>query len=80
MASDPGRDSSDDLFAASANITHSPAHCADIAEHAHTAEAQSETFSNPGQAAEGLHRGSSIEVTGAELYDKEMKQQPDWQA
>lgn len=62
------------------NMTHSPVHYADIAEHAHTAEAQSEEFSNPGQSAEGLHRGPSIQVVGAELYDKEMKQQPDWQA
>ena len=71
MASDPGRNSADDPFADSINITHSPVHYADSAEHAHTAEAQSMACITA-QSAERLYSGPSVEIVGAELYDNEL--------
>ena len=71
MASDPGRTSPDDPFVDSVNITHSPVHYADTAEHAHSAEAQGQA-SIAAKAAEGLYSEPSIEIVGAELYDNEL--------
>lgn len=76
MASDPGRDSPDDPFAASATITHSPVEDADSAEHARTAEAHNEARRDLAQSAEGLCSRPSIEIVGSELYDRELHQQP----
>ena len=67
MASDPGRNSPDDPFADSTSITHE---FADKAEHVHTAEAQSNGCISLAQSAEGLYHEPSVEIIGAELYDK----------
>ena len=72
MASDPGRNSPDDPFAVSTIITHSPVRYGDDAERAHASEAQSEQYTGPALPAEGLYSGPSIEIIGAELYDKEL--------
>lgn len=80
MASDPGRNSPDDPFAASTTMSHSPVGYADSAEHTHTGEAHNETRRDLTESAEGLYSAPSIEIVGSELYDRELHQHPDLQA